>query len=226
MADYDIYDISSGQIKPLEIQKQVKSLLLVQWAPVGNALIINYERNLYYKPSVFADEIALTDDTNPAILNGIPDWVYEEEVFASNSASWFSPDGKKLAFIRFDDSPTQFMNFPVYGEAGDLRFQYPFNRVVPYPKAGSPNPRVKLFTSDLESAADGSGDHLTEIPVPSALNTEGDYLITVVGWLNNTNVMSVWMNRIQNSAHIQIFNGLSRQRVSTSLNAFFLSFFS
>ncbi|TMW53741.1 hypothetical protein DOY81_001146 [Sarcophaga bullata] len=212
VADYDIFDYASGQIKPLEIQKQVKSLLLVQWSPVGNGLIINYERNLYYKPTVFADEIALTHDTNPAILNGIPDWVYEEEVFASNSAAWFSPDGKKLAFIRFDDSPTQLMNFPVYGEAGDLRFQYPFNRVVPYPKAGSPNPRVKLFTSDLESAVAGSGDHLTEIPVPSALNTEGDYLITVVGWLNNTNVMSVWMNRIQNSAHIQIFNGLSRQR--------------
>ncbi|XP_046809114.1 venom dipeptidyl peptidase 4 isoform X2 [Lucilia cuprina] len=211
LAEYDIYDIATGQVKPLEIQKQTKPLIMVQWAPVGNALIINYERNLYYKPTAFADEIALTDDTNEAILNGIPDWVYEEEVFSSNSAVWFSPDGKKLAFIQFDDSPTHVINFPIYGEAADLRFQYPYNRLVAYPKAGSPNPRVKLFTSDLDRAAAGNTDHLTEIPVPSALNTEGDYIITVVDWLNNTNVLSVWMNRIQNQAHVQIFNGLRRQ---------------
>ncbi|KAM7358770.1 dipeptidyl peptidase 4 omega isoform 3-T6 [Cochliomyia hominivorax] len=211
LADYDIYDIETGVIKPLTIQGSAKPLIMVQWAPVDNALIINYDRNLYYKPSAFANEIALTDDTNPAILNGIPDWVYEEEVFSSNSAVWFSPDGKKLAFIKFDDSPTHVINFPVYGEAGDIRFQYPFNRLVAYPKAGSPNPRVQLFTSDLDRAAAGT-DHLTNIPVPSALNTQGDYIITVVDWLNNTNVLSVWMNRIQNQAHVQIFNGLSRQR--------------
>ncbi|XP_065361054.1 venom dipeptidyl peptidase 4 isoform X2 [Calliphora vicina] len=212
-AEYDIYNIESGQIKPLEIQKDAKPLLLVQWAPVGNALVISYEHNLYYKPTPFADEIALTDDTNEAILNGVPDWVYEEEVFASNSAVWFSPDGKKLAFIQFDDTPTHVINFPIYGEAGDLRFQYPYNRLVAYPKAGSPNPRVKLFTSDLDRAAAGNTDHLTNIPVPSALNTESDYIISVVGWLNNTNVLSIWMNRIQNQAHMQVFNGLRRQNI-------------
>ncbi|XP_058986361.1 venom dipeptidyl peptidase 4-like isoform X2 [Musca domestica] len=212
-AEYDIYNISSGQIQPLLIQNQVHPLILVQWAPVGNALVINFQRNLYYKPTAFAQEIALTDDTNLAILNGIPDWVYEEEVFASNSAVWFSPDGSQLAFIQFDDSPTPVINFPIYGEAGDIRFQYPYNRLVAYPKSGSPNPRVKLFTSDLARAAGGNTDHLTEIPRPSALNTESDYIITVVDWLNNTNVLSVWMNRIQNSAHLQIFNGLRRQEI-------------
>ncbi|XP_075159840.1 dipeptidyl peptidase 4 omega isoform X2 [Haematobia irritans] len=212
-AEYDIYNISSGQLQPLLIQNQVHPLILVQWGPVGNALVINFQRNLYYKPSAFATEVALTDDTNLAILNGIPDWVYEEEVFSSNSAVWFSPDGSQLAFIQFDDSPTPVINFPIYGEAGDIRFQYPYNRLVAYPKAGSHNPRVKLFTSDLASAAAGNTDHLTEIPRPSALNTESDYIITVVDWLNSTNVLSVWMNRIQNSAHIQIFNGVRRQEI-------------
>uniref|UniRef100_A0A1I8Q502 Venom dipeptidyl peptidase 4 n=1 Tax=Stomoxys calcitrans TaxID=35570 RepID=A0A1I8Q502_STOCA len=217
-AEYDIYNISSGHITPLLIQNQVHPLIMVQWAPVGNALVINFQRNLYYKPTAFATEIALTDDKDLAILNGIPDWVYEEEVFSSNSAVWFSPDGSQLAFIQFDDSPTPVINFPIYGEAGDIRFQYPYNRLVAYPKAGASNPRVKLFTSDLARAAAGNTDHLTEIPRPSGLNTESDYIITVVDWLNSTNVLSVWMNRIQNSATIQIFNGLRRQEIF-SLNS-------
>ncbi|XP_037901190.1 venom dipeptidyl peptidase 4 isoform X1 [Glossina fuscipes] len=213
VAEYDIYNITSGHMQPLLLQNEQKALIMVQWSPVGNALVINFEGNLYYKPNISADEISLTHDTNPAVLNGIPDWVYEEEVFSSNTATWFSPDGKNLAYIQFDDSPTHVVNLPIYGEASDLRFQYPYNRLIAYPKSGSPNPRVKLFTADLIRAASGTGDYITEIPVPSALNTASDFIISVVEWVNNSNVLSVWLNRIQNAAHVQIFNGLRRHEI-------------
>lgn len=166
--------------------------------------MINYQRNLYYKEKPDSKEIKITDDENNAILNGIPDWVYEEEVLGSNSALWFSPNGDQLAFIQFDESPIRVINFPVYGEAGDSHFQYPYNRLIAYPKAGSPNPSVKLYTADLKRAAAGQSDFLTHINVPSALNTQNDYIITVVDWINGTDLLSVWMNRIQNTAHLQI----------------------
>ncbi|XP_037957263.1 venom dipeptidyl peptidase 4-like [Teleopsis dalmanni] len=211
-AEYDIYNITSRAMNPLKIKGEQRSLIMAQWAPVGNGLVINFERNLYYKPNPFADEITITSDDNFAILNGVPDWVYEEEVFNSNVATWFNPNGTKIAFIKFDDSPTHTINFPYYGEAGDLRYQYPFNRLVAYPKAGSSNPRVSLFTADLESAVKGS-EFLDPVPVPSALNTETDYIITVVDWLDNNNVLSVWMNRIQNLAYLQVVAGRKRLEV-------------
>ncbi|EDW26282.1 GL24559 [Drosophila persimilis] len=136
LAEYDIYNFSTNLIKPLTIQNQQLYLSMVQWAPVGNALIINYDRNLYYKKSALEPEIVITSDEQAGILNGIPDWVYEEEVFSSNVATWFNPSGTQLAFIKFDDSSTHLINFPYYGDAGDLRYQYPLHQVIAYPKAG------------------------------------------------------------------------------------------
>ncbi|XP_030571612.1 venom dipeptidyl peptidase 4 isoform X3 [Drosophila novamexicana] len=210
LAQYDIYNLSSNTIKPLTIQNEPAYLSMVQWSPVGNGLIINYDRNLYYKKSALDTEIPITTNERGIYLNGIPDWVYEEEVFSSNVATWFNPTGTQIAFIQFDDSPTHVINFPYYGDAGDLRFQYPLHQEIPYPKAGSSNPRVVLFMADLERAAAGN-EFLTSMPVPSALNTETDYIVTAVSWLDDNNVLSVWMNRIQNAAYVVSFDGLSRK---------------
>ncbi|XP_053954142.1 venom dipeptidyl peptidase 4 isoform X2 [Anastrepha ludens] len=209
---YDIYNITSGQIQPLTINGVQHLLLFAQWAPVGNGLILNFDRNLYYKTTAYADAIPITSDENLAILNGIPDWVYEEEVFSSNTATWFNPTGTQIAFIKFDDSPIRAMDLPIYGEANDLRFQYPLSKLVPYPKAGSSNPRVSLYTVDLERAAQGL-EFLTQIPVPSSLNTETDYIISAVEWLDSERVLSVWMNRIQNLAYLQVFDGVRRTEI-------------
>ncbi|XP_064552376.1 venom dipeptidyl peptidase 4 isoform X3 [Drosophila montana] len=210
LAQYDIYNLSTNTIKPLTIQNEPAYLSMVQWSPVGNGLIINYDRNLYYKKSALDTEIPITTNDRGIYLNGIPDWVYEEEVFSSNVATWFNPSGTQIAFIQFDDSPTHVINFPYYGDAGDLRFQYPLHQEIPYPKAGSSNPRVVLFMADLERAAAGN-EFLTSMPVPSALNTETDYIVTAVSWLDDNNVLSVWMNRIQNAAYVVSFDGLSRK---------------
>ncbi|KAH8369571.1 hypothetical protein KR093_000193 [Drosophila rubida] len=213
LAQYDIYNISSGSITPLTIENEPAFLSMVQWSPVGNALIINFERNLYYKKGALEREIAITTNENGIFLNGIPDWVYEEEVFSSNVATWFNPSGKQIAFIQFDDSPTHVINFPYYGDAGDLRYQYPLHQAIHYPKAGSSNPRVVLYLADLESAVAGNPTFLTPMPVPSTLNTESDYIVTVVSWLDDNNVLSIWMNRIQNAAYVVSFDGRSRKQL-------------
>ncbi|XP_037720430.1 venom dipeptidyl peptidase 4 isoform X2 [Drosophila subpulchrella] len=210
LAQYDLYNLNTKTLTALTIEDVQQYLSMVQWSPVGNALVINFNRNLYYKTGALEQEIALTSDDNEKVLNGIPDWVYEEEVFSSNVATWFNPSGKQLAFIKFDDSSTHLINFPYYGDAGDLRYQYPLHQVIPYPKAGSSNPRVELVMVDLESAVEGK-HFLTQMPVPPALNTETDYIVTVVSWVDDTNVLSIWMNRIQNAAYVVTFDGLNRK---------------
>lgn len=61
-------------------------------------------------------------------------FVFSEEVFSSNKALWFSPDGKKLAYGRFDDTDVPIMVIPIYGEPGKISSQYPRANFIKYPK--------------------------------------------------------------------------------------------
>ena len=59
------------------------------------------------------------------VFNGIADWVYEEEVISDTRALWFSPDGRQLAWIEFNDTAVDVMPLQIYGQPGRLEFQYP-----------------------------------------------------------------------------------------------------
>ena len=63
--------------------------------------------------------------------------VIAEEIINSNSAMWFSPDAKKLAFATFNDTNVDTMNFPLYGRPGDAAFQYPLQQSIKYPKVSN-----------------------------------------------------------------------------------------
>lgn len=71
LAQYDVLNVDTGVITELRIDNNQEYLFLASWGPVGNALILNYDRNLFYKPSVGEKEIQLTSST---FFNGIPDW--------------------------------------------------------------------------------------------------------------------------------------------------------
>lgn len=123
-------------------------------------------------------------------------------MFASKTALWFSPDAKKLAYIRFDDTNVQRMNLPIYGNAGSLDFQYPQSIALHYPKVGTVNPIVNLYTVDLTSLEIGKPVVQHEQAVPEQLKNE-DHIIGSVVWQNNASVISLWTNRVQNQAYMQ-----------------------
>lgn len=145
-------------------------LLLAEWAPVGNAIAFVYKNNIFYKPTVDSNTIINITTDGGFVNNGIPDWVYEEEVLSSNKALWFSPDGTKLAFGKFDDSDVQLMVLPIYGEPGNLIFQYPRATVIKYPKVGTPNPTVSLHCVDLTT--EGTPTPITLEPPSSFTQNE------------------------------------------------------
>lgn len=72
-----------------------------------------------------------------------------EEVFGTESALWFSPDGKHLAFASMNDSSVKDVNYIHYGMPGDIDDQYPKVVKIKFPKAGSPNPTIKLRLLNL-----------------------------------------------------------------------------
>jgi dipeptidyl aminopeptidase/acylaminoacyl peptidase len=129
--------------------------------------------------------VQLTTDGGGEIVNGHGDWVYEEEIFNRNGrAYWWSPDGKQLAFMRFDDAPVKRFNLV------DLRTPQGRLEAYPYPKPGDPNPLVKL---GVVPAAGGKPVFLDF----GAYKPE-DVVISRVGWLSDsTGVFAYVQNRTQ-----------------------------
>ncbi|GAA5916914.1 hypothetical protein JCM5296_000616 [Sporobolomyces johnsonii] len=95
--------------------------------------------------------IRLTVDGSPTTFNGVPDWVYEEEVFSSDTTTWWSPDASKLAFLSFAEELVPEYEFPIYNTewATPGAQPYPAHTVMRYPKAGFPNPKVRIRVFDL-----------------------------------------------------------------------------
>ena len=86
-----------------------------------NTLIYVSNNNLYWRPDASVndatDDIAITTDgVVDDIFNGIPDWVYEEEVLGSNYANYINEEGNKVAFAQFDDTLVRTFRYPFYGD--------------------------------------------------------------------------------------------------------------
>ncbi|XP_011494919.1 PREDICTED: venom dipeptidyl peptidase 4 isoform X2 [Ceratosolen solmsi marchali] len=191
-------------------------LQLVVWAPQGNALIYIFQNNIYYRPHAeIAEDYQITyNGVFGTIYNGVPDWVYEEEVLSSNKAVWFSPSGTKLVFGHFDDTNTSIMNIPYYGFPG-ITFQYPTAIPIHYPKSGTQNPTVKLFYVDLQKIVKGNVT-LIEIEYPPQLSNV-ERILAAVSFPTDDLVSAVWMNRIQNEVYFHICN-ITNQNCITALS--------
>lgn len=123
------------------------SILNLTWAPDSSRYAYTLDNDLYVCEKGSAQASRLTSDGSDVILNGYASWVYYEEIFGRASkyrAFWWSPDSRKLAFFRFDQSRVPV--FPIYsagGQDGSLL-------LTRYPKAGEPNPEVKIGIVDLD----------------------------------------------------------------------------
>ncbi len=105
------------------------------FSPDGKYVAFTYNNDLYARELSTGREIRYTTDATDVIYNGWSSWVYYEEILgrATNyKAFWWSPDSKKLAFMRFDD--TKVPMFPINGSTG----QHGYTEKTRYPKAGDP----------------------------------------------------------------------------------------
>ncbi|WP_432710440.1 DPP IV N-terminal domain-containing protein [Pedobacter sp.] len=110
-------------------------------SPDGKYVAFTRDNDLYAVEVATGKEIRYTNDGTDVIYNGYASWVYFEEILGRATrykAFWWSPDSKKLAFMRFDD--TKVPMFPINGSTG----QHGYTEKTRYPKAGDPNPEVKV----------------------------------------------------------------------------------
>ena len=143
---------------------------LARFSPNGALLSFVRDSDLYVVDIEGARERRLTTDGGDELLNGKLDWVYQEEIYGRGNFKgyWWSPDGSRLAYLQLDE--TQVPEFTVV----DHLLLHLGREVMRYPKAGDPNPRVRL---GVISAAAGKTEWVTTFKYEGS-----DFLITRVGW--------------------------------------------
>lgn len=125
------------------------------FSPDGSMVAFVRDNNIFLVKRLYgnSESQVTTDGKRNAILNGTPDWVYEEE-FAYNRALEFSADSKMLAYVRWDESAVPSYSFPLY--AGEVPHRadyekYPGAYTYKYPKTGEVNSKVSVHTFDIKT---------------------------------------------------------------------------
>ena len=141
---YWILDVATQKVKPVFDEK----ISTISWSPDSSKVAFIFNNNIYLRDISLDEALQVTDDGSAEIFNGKPDWVYEEEVFASDIVLWWSPTGDKFAFLKSNNSEVPEFIIPFYAQN---KFEdYPEIVKIKYPKAGYPNPIVDIWTYDLK----------------------------------------------------------------------------
>ncbi|KAK7893446.1 hypothetical protein WMY93_022598 [Mugilogobius chulae] len=190
-ASYSLYNIEKKQL--LSSLQQVQ---FFAWSPEGHKLAYVWSNDVYVKtsPESASERVTFNGKENE-IFNGIPDWVYEEEMFSSSQGLWWSPGGKFVAYAHFNDSQVPHIEYTWFGDK-----QYPSTVSIPYPKAGATNPIVKLFVVMADNVTE-----MSEVVVPAAYGSSDHYLATVT-WATDDRIAVQWQKRVQSHVMLQIYN--------------------
>lgn len=181
-AYYYVFDIKSKKITPVSTKEGKQ--MYATFSPDASKVAFVRDNNLFVTDLATGAETQITTDGKyNEIINGGADWVYEEE-FAFAKAFFWSPDGNKIAFYRFDEREVREFSMMMYEDL------YPTVYKFKYPKPGEKNSVVSIHIYDLEKKTTKTAD----------VGTETDQYIPRVKWTQDPNLLCVFrMNRHQNN---------------------------
>jgi dipeptidyl-peptidase 4 len=184
ISDYYIWDTKTEKLTKLSDGGKQR---LASFSPTGTKVAFVRDNNIFIKDLVTNKESQITTDgLINNIIYGTTDWVYEEEFSFTNAYFW-SPDGDKLAFYRFDESKVKEYDMVLYDSLYPTIYKYK------YPKAGEDNSVIGIFVYDLNSAKTTTMD----------IGKETDIYIPRIKWTQDNNVLAIErMNRLQNKLEI------------------------
>ncbi len=190
---YYVYDVSTGSLSKLTDNKVQEPT----FSPDGSKVAFVYNNDIYYKDLSSGKEVQVTKDGKKnEIINGITDWVYEEEFGFVKAFAW-NPTGTHIAYLRFDEVNVPEFSMDVYGEE-----LYPVAQTFKYPKAGEDNAEVSLHMYELASNKSK----------PVNLGDYEDFYIPRIKWTNNPIVLSVQvLNRHQNNLDLLFVNAKTNE---------------
>jgi dipeptidyl-peptidase-4 len=191
VSDYYIWDIKTEKLSKLSEGGKER---LASFSPSGTKVAFVRENNLFIKDLISGKENQITTDgLVNNIIYGTTDWVYEEEFSFTNAFFW-SPNGDKLAFYRFDESKVKEYDMVLYDSLYPTLYKYK------YPKAGESNSVVGIYVYDLNSGKTAVMD----------IGKEKDIYIPRIKWTKDDNVLSIQrMDRLQNKLEILLANAIA-----------------
>ena len=192
-SNYYIWDLVSKKFTPLSEKGKQR---LADFSPDGSKVAFVRDNNIFIKDLISNREYPVTrDGRDRTVINGAADWVYEEE-FSFTKAFHWSPDGKKIAFLRFDESDVKEFWLTNYGSL------YPEHQKYKYPKAGEDNSVVSVRIYDV---VDG---RITNVDI----GEEADQYIPRIRWTNDPEILAVLrLNRLQNKLEVLMANANTGQ---------------
>ena len=179
-ADYFLYNIATKELSKILNQAQEPT-----FSPDGKKIAFAKENNLFVYEISSKNIIQITKDGQKnTIINGITDWVYEEEFAFVRAFDW-SADSKNIGFIRFDESQVPEFSMDLYQKS-----LYPTSETFKYPKAGEKNAEVSLHIYSVE----------TKSKQDINLDNYNDFYIARLQWTKDANVLSAQvLNRHQDN---------------------------
>lgn len=183
-ATYYVYDMKTKTLQPLSENGKQR---LATFSPDATKVAFMRDNNLFIKDLATGEEKQFTNDgLYNYVINGAPDWVYEEE-FSFSQGFYWSPDSKKIAYYRFDESNVK--EFQMEEFEGLYPDWYSFK----YPKAGEDNSVVEVYVYDLATGKSVKMD----------TGEETDIYLPRIGWTKDANTLAIQrLNRHQN--HLEI----------------------
>lgn len=200
---YWIWQPISGEIIPIQppshtLPDELELLHFAHFDPSGTFIVYGYAHNLYIMTVADQKTIQITTDGSPNIFNGKPDWVYEEEIYPFDNMIWWSPDLKQLVYASIDDTGVSEYKIEYYvKDPGEVAMsyedggpekiegvnQYPVHSGIKYPKPGSKNPTVALFSYDVEQGKSTLIEDLADGVIGD------DFVLYDVRWIDNENLL-------------------------------------
>ena len=191
-----VYDVNTKSLQKVSDQKVQEA----SFSPDATKVAYVFENNIYILDLKSGNRTQVTEDgVVNSIINGVTDWVYEEEFSFVKAYAW-NPTGEKIAYLKFDESEVPEFSMDLFKK--DL---YPSQEVFKYPKAGEANSEISLHMYDVKSQTSeeidlGDKYDLAENDEEVNENAIGDFYIPRIKWTQDPMILSVQViNRHQNN---------------------------
>ena len=191
LAEYHIYNLKTSKLStPYEGGK----IMNATFSPDASKLAYVWANNLYFYD--IESEVTLpitTDGVKNEVINGVSDWVYEEE-FSIVKCFWWSPDGKRIAYIKFDETDVPEFTMTLHNDN-----PYPTYQTFKYPKVGANNAAISVHMYDLEKEVNTTVDvgNLADMYVPRVKWTQKDEEVCIFKMNRHQNHLQLIINNTQ-----------------------------
>ncbi|KAF9233855.1 dipeptidyl aminopeptidase [Melanogaster broomeanus] len=213
--NYYVHNLETKATYPLLPPTNPPVTAYATWAPTGESIAFVASNDLYVLPSPSASTspIRVTTTGNASLFNGVPDWIYEEEVLSQDFALWWSPDSSKVAFLCLDETAVEEYRFPIYNPTEDSYAVVPYTEdvVIKYPKPGYSNPLASVHVFDLadyltqsESALDSSADTV-ELKWADSFPLNNS-IISQIAWLDESTLVLKEVTRAADHGNVVLFD--------------------